>query len=47
MAVSKHTSSCDLMSNIRLGEVNVAANMLWGAQTQRSLEHFSVGKDLT
>src|SRR5258705_4204676 len=51
MAESKHTSSCDLMSNIRkemdsLGEVDVAADMLWGAQTQRSLEHFSIGKDL-
>src|SRR6266403_4813122 len=29
-----------------LGEVNVPADKLWGAQTQRSLEHFSVGKDL-
>ena len=29
-----------------LGEVEVAANKLWGAQTQRSLEHFSIGKDL-
>ena len=29
-----------------LGEVDVAADMLWGAQTQRSLEHFSIGKDL-
>jgi len=29
-----------------LGEVNVAADRLWGAQTQRSLEHFSIGKDL-
>src|ERR1700722_20634027 len=29
-----------------LGEVDVAADKLWGAQTQRSLEHFSVGKDL-
>jgi fumarate hydratase class II len=28
------------------GEVNVAADKLWGAQTQRSLEHFSIGKDL-
>src|SRR5258705_4401193 len=51
MAESKHTSSCDLMSNIRkemdsLGEDNVAADMLWRAQTQRSLEHFSIGKDL-
>jgi fumarate hydratase, class II len=29
-----------------LGEVYVAADKLWGAQTQRSLEHFSIGKDL-
>src|ERR1700691_2738662 len=29
-----------------LGEVDVPADTLWGAQTQRSLEHFSIGKDL-
>ena len=29
-----------------LGEVAVPAGKLWGAQTQRSLEHFSIGKDL-
>ena len=29
-----------------LGEVQVAADKLWGAQTQRSLEHFSIGSDL-
>ncbi len=29
-----------------LGIVDVAADRLWGAQTQRSLEHFSIGKDL-
>src|SRR5580693_2504 len=29
-----------------LGDVVVAADKLWGAQTQRSLEHFSIGKDL-
>jgi fumarate hydratase, class II len=29
-----------------LGEVKVRADRLWGAQTQRSLEHFSIGKDL-
>ena len=38
-------------SNIRresdsLGEVEVPSDKLWGAQTQRSLEHFSIGKDL-
>ena len=39
------------MSGVRtetdsLGEVNVPADKLWGAQTQRSLEYFSIGKDL-
>ncbi len=29
-----------------LGHVPVAADKLWGAQTQRSLEHFSIGRDL-
>jgi fumarate hydratase class II len=29
-----------------LGEVDIPADKLWGAQTQRSLEHFSIGKDL-
>src|SRR6201998_670185 len=29
-----------------LGPVNVPADKLWGAQTQRSLEHFSIGEDL-
>jgi fumarate hydratase class II len=39
------------MSDVRietdsLGEVRVPADKLWGAQTQRSLEHFSIGQDL-
>src|ERR1700746_2847064 len=29
-----------------LGEVDVPSSVLWGAQTQRSLEHFSIGHDL-
>ena len=29
-----------------LGEVEVPADKLWGAQTQRSLEHFNIGQDL-
>lgn len=29
-----------------LGAVEVPADKLWGAQTQRSLEHFSIGADL-
>jgi fumarate hydratase, class II len=38
MSVRKETDS--------LGEVDVPASKLWGAQTQRSLEHFSIGHDL-
>jgi fumarate hydratase class II len=39
------------MSKVRietdsLGEVEVPADKLWGAQTQRSIEHFSIGTDL-
>src|SRR5438270_5384748 len=39
------------MDNMRqesdsLGTVEVPSDKLWGAQTQRSLEHFSIGKDL-
>ena len=39
------------MTNFRqesdsLGVVQVPADKLWGAQTQRSLEHFSIGTDL-
>src|SRR5271154_5763383 len=29
-----------------LGEVEVPSDRLWGAQTQRSLEHFNIGQDL-
>src|SRR6202167_1864582 len=29
-----------------MGEVSVPASKLWGAQTQRSLEHFTIGTDL-
>src|SRR6201981_775172 len=38
MGVRKETDS--------LGEVDVPSDKLWGAQTQRSLEHFSIGHDL-
>ena len=39
------------MANVRketdsLGVVEVPEDKLWGAQTQRSLEHFSIGRDL-
>ena len=28
-----------------MGEIEVPADRLWGAQTQRSLENFKIGKD--
>src|SRR5712672_912908 len=41
----------DHMTNMReesdsLGVVEVPADKLWGAQTERSLEHFCIGSDL-
>src|ERR1700745_2386197 len=38
MGIRKETDS--------LGEVDVPSSKLWGAQTQRSIEHFNIGKDL-
>jgi len=34
------------VENDSLGPVNVPSDRLWGAQTQRSLEYFSIGEDL-
>src|SRR6201988_1873462 len=34
------------METDSLGEVDVPSTKLWGAQTQRSLEHFNIGHDL-
>src|SRR6201991_4115229 len=48
---SKIEAETDHMAMMRresdsLGVVEVPADKLWGAQTQRSLEHFSIGSDL-
>src|SRR5258708_16297084 len=48
---SNIVSGGDQMAGMRketdsLGVVEVPVDKLWGAQTQRSLEHFSIGKDL-
>src|ERR1700756_992733 len=34
------------METDSLGQVDVPADKLWGAETQRSLEHFNIGQDL-
>src|SRR4051812_3169179 len=41
-----HATEGDRLEADSLGEVKVPADKLWGAQTQRSLEHFSIGPDL-
>jgi hypothetical protein len=46
MNKTKTTNSQFRIETDSLGKVKVAADRLWGAQTQRSLEHFSIGKDL-
>lgn len=28
-----------------MGKIEVPANVYWGAQTQRSLQHFNIGRD--
>src|ERR1700722_4694995 len=45
-ATSSVTATAFRKETDSLGEVDVPATKLWGAQTQRSLEHFSIGHDL-
>ena len=45
-ATSNVTATAFRKETDSLGEVDVPATKLWGAQTQRSLEHFSIGHDL-
>jgi len=47
MSVATSWKTADIRKETdSLGEVDVPADKLWGAQTQRSLEHFSIGHDL-
>ena len=45
-AISDAKQQAFRMENDSLGEVRVPSSVLWGAQTQRSLEHFCIGHDL-
>ena len=47
MTTDHRTDGTFRVEHDSLGPVNVPADKLWGAQTQRSLEHFSIGDDLT
>ncbi len=49
----KHSPEKDLVSAIKtrtesdsMGKIEVPANVYWGAQTQRSLHHFDIGRDV-
>ncbi|HUO09270.1 MAG TPA: class II fumarate hydratase [Phycisphaerae bacterium] len=46
MTAENHTEGQMRIEQDSLGPVNVPIEKLWGAQTQRSLEHFSIGDDL-
>jgi fumarate hydratase, class II len=47
MAARKENTMPDFRKETdSLGEVDVPADKLWGAQTQRALEHFAIGIDL-
>jgi len=43
---SRHPTTGSRTETDSLGPVDVPADKLWGAQTQRSLQHFSIGRDL-
>ena len=34
------------MESDSMGEIAVASDLYWGAQTERSLHHFNIGKDI-
>jgi fumarate hydratase class II len=46
MAHKDEMADRDRIEHDSMGEVAVPADKLWGAETQRSLEHFSIGDDL-
>jgi fumarate hydratase, class II len=46
MTVAKNKLEGTRKETDSLGQVSVPSDKLWGAQTQRSLAHFSIGKDL-
>src|SRR6202007_2809066 len=45
MATSFEPATRTRMESDSMGEIEVPANVYWGAQTQRSLLHFAIGKD--
>ena len=46
MAISAEPATRKRMESDSMGQIEVPANVYWGAQTQRSLLHFKIGRDL-
>ena len=45
MVTSTELASRTRLESDSMGQVEVAADVYWGAQTQRSLQHFNIGRD--
>jgi fumarate hydratase, class II len=46
MAISAEPGTRTRIESDSMGKIEVPANVYWGAQTQRSLLHFNIGRDL-
>ena len=46
MAISTEPATRTRIESDSMGQVEVPANVYWGAQTQRSLLHFNIGRDV-
>jgi fumarate hydratase, class II len=46
MAISAEPTTRTRIESDSMGQIEVPANVYWGAQTQRSLVHFNIGRDV-
>src|SRR5438045_5898482 len=46
MATGAETRAATRIESDSMGSIEVPANVYWGAQTQRSLLHFNIGRDV-
>jgi len=46
MSAEQKTASAFRSESDSMGEIQVAADKYWGAQTERSLLHFNIGDDV-
>ena len=45
MSALTEPAVCTRIESDSMGKIEVPANVYWGAQTQRSLLHFNIGRD--